>query len=243
MLNAVNVTYNHISSYSFSEVPNWQLCSIVKKRAVGKNSQISEIPIPREAPSVILGTMVDKDRKKWDSRYLENLGNSDPSLILQDYLGLATCGNALDIACGNGRNSLFLVKKGFIVDAVDISTVATSHLAGSDPKINVICQDIDDWTIPQNRYELIVNIRFLDRRLFPMIIDGLRPGGVLIFESFIDEKKDTYCLRKNELLHAFQSFHIVYYEEKKSDDSDRFDQTVSLVAIKTDLMSCPSGKR
>ena len=178
--------------------------------------------------------MVDKDRKKWDSRYSENLGGTAPSLILKNYLGLASCGNALDIACGNGRNSLFLSKKGFIVDAVDISTVATNHLAGIDPKLNVICQDMDDWTIPQNRYQLIVNIRFLDRRLFPMIKEGLRPGGVLIFESFIDEKKDEYCLRKNELLRAFQSFHIVYYEEKKSEHSDKFAQTASLVAIKTD---------
>lgn len=177
--------------------------------------------------------MVEKDRKKWDSRYLENLGGSDPSLLLKNYLGLASCGNALDIACGNGRNSLFLAKKGFIVDAVDISTVATNHLAGIDPKINTICQDIDDWTIPRNQYQLIVNIRFLDRRLFPMIKDGLRPGGVLIFESFIDKKKDTYCLKQNELLRAFQSFHIVYYEEKKSGHSDKFDQTASLVAIKT----------
>jgi SAM-dependent methyltransferase len=178
--------------------------------------------------------MADKDREKWDSRYVANLGGSEPSIILTDYSGLASCGNALDIACGNGRNSLFLAKKGFIVDAVDISTVATNYLAGCDPKINVIRQDLDDWTIPRNRYQLIVNIHFLDRRLFPMIKEGLRPGGVLIFESFIDKKKDEYCLKQNELLHAFQSFHIVYYEEKKSDYSEKFDKTVSLVAIKTD---------
>jgi tellurite methyltransferase len=179
--------------------------------------------------------MTDKDREKWDSRFLKDMGGSDPSLILKAFLDLAPCGNALDIACGNGRNSLFLAEKGFIVDAVDISTVATNHLAGRDSNINVICQDIDAWKIPQNRYELVVNVRFLDRRLFPMIQDGLRPGGVLIFESFIGGIKDEYCLKQNELLQAFQSFHIVYYEEKKSDHSDRFDQTASLVAIKTDL--------
>lgn len=169
---------------------------------------------------------------KWDSKYIENLGSSDPSLILKDYVELASCGNALDIACGNGRNSIFLAKHGFIVDAVDISTIATKHLSGSNPNINVICQDIDDWIPPQNRYDIIVNIRFLDRRLFPMIKDGLKPGGVLIFESFIDEKREDYCLKKNELLEIFHSFHIEYYQEKKSDHSDKFDQTASLVAIK-----------
>jgi len=177
--------------------------------------------------------MTDKDREKWDAKYLKDRGISEASPILKAFLDLAPCGNALDIACGKGRNSLFLAEKGFIVDAVDVSTVATDNLAGRDPNINVICRDMDDWTIPPDRYELIINIRFLDRRLFPMIIDGLKTGGVLIFESFTGGKRDKYCLKENELLHAFQSLHIVYYEEK-SDHSDRFEQTVSLVAIKRD---------
>jgi SAM-dependent methyltransferase len=140
----------------------------------------------------------------------------------------------LDIASGNGRNSIFLAENGFIVDAVDISTVATKHLAGKNPNLNVICTDLDTWPIPHNRYQLIVNIRFLDRRLFPMIKDGLRPGGVLIFESFMDGEKDRYCLQPNELLRAFQSWRIIYYEEKKTAGSEKFDQIASLVAIKTD---------
>jgi len=79
-------------------------------------------------------------------------------------------------------------------DAVDISTVATNHLAGIHPNINVFCTDLDAWEIPQNRYALIVNIRFLDRRLLSMIQDGLRPGGVLIFESFLDGEAEKLAL-------------------------------------------------
>jgi tellurite methyltransferase len=67
--------------------------------------------------------MADKDRDKWDSRYLKNPGGIEPSLVLKSFFGLASCGNALAIACGNGRNSLFLAEKGFIVDAVDISMI------------------------------------------------------------------------------------------------------------------------
>ena len=133
--------------------------------------------------------MTDKDQKKWDSRYLKDLGGTEPSPILMKYWDLASSGNALDIACGNGRNSIFLDEKGFVVDAVDISTVATNHLAGRYPNINVICADLDTWDIAQNRYALIVNVRYLDRRLFPLIQDGLRTGGVLIFESFLDGEK------------------------------------------------------
>ena len=66
-----------------------------------------------------------------------------------------------------------------------------------------------------------------------MIQNGLKPSGVLIFESFLDGEKDKYCLKQNELLRAFQSLRIVYYEEKKADHLEKFDQTASLVAIKT----------
>ncbi len=130
--------------------------------------------------------MAEADRIKWDSRYLENPGALAPSPLLTRFAPLATVGKALDLACGNGRNSIYLAERGFFVDAVDISTVATNRLAGKHPNINVICTDLDTWSVPQNRYELIVNIRFLDRRLFPMIRNGLKPGGVLIFESFLD---------------------------------------------------------
>ena len=174
--------------------------------------------------------MAKKDREKWDSRYQKNLGGTEPSPILMKYWGLASVGNALDIACGNCRNSIFLADKGFFVDAVDISTVATKQLAGKDPNINVICTDLDTWDISPKRYDLIVNIRFLDRRLFPMICDGLKSGGILIFESFLDGIKDEYCLKQNELLHAFQSFRVVYYEEKKTDPDGKYDQIASFVA-------------
>ncbi len=175
--------------------------------------------------------MTEKDREKWNAKYLKNNGDSDTSKILEKYISIVSHGNALDLACGNGRNSRFLAQKGFQVDAVDISNVAINHLAGKDPRINVICQDIDTWQIPEDRYQIIISIRFMDRRLFPMIQKGLKPGGILIFESFIDEKK-AYCLEPNELLNAFEFFHVVYYEEKKVEHSDKFDQSVYFVAVK-----------
>jgi 2-polyprenyl-3-methyl-5-hydroxy-6-metoxy-1,4-benzoquinol methylase len=175
--------------------------------------------------------LTEQDKKKWNSKYLKNIGNLDPSKIIEKYFNLASCGNALDIACGNGRNSMFLAQKGFQVDAIDISNIASNHIAGKDPRINIICQDLDTWEIPQNRYQVIINIRFMDRRLFPMILAGLKPGGVLIFESFIDGQKE-YCLEPNELLQAFEALHIVYYEEREAAHTDKFDQSVHLVAIK-----------
>ncbi|GAB6904592.1 TehB: predicted tellurite resistance protein [Desulfosarcina cetonica] len=180
--------------------------------------------------------MSEQDRKRWDERYLNDPGGAEPTPILERYWPLAPMGRAVDIACGNGRNSFFLAEKGFMVDAVDISTVATERLVGRHPNIRVHCQDLDSWTIPAEHYSLVLNVRFLDRRLFPMILNGLKPGGVLIFEAFIGREKADYCLEPNELRRAFSDLRIVYYEEKRlaRRHADRFEQTASLVAIKGD---------
>jgi SAM-dependent methyltransferase len=177
--------------------------------------------------------MTDTDRIKWDAKYRDKPISAEPSGIIAKYWHLASSGRALDIACGNGRNSIFLAQNGFTVDAVDISTVATDHLAGQYSNIRVHCEDLDSWKIPQNHYEFIVNIRFLDRNLFPQIQAGLKVGGVLIFESFLNGETDKYCLKTNELLHAFSNFRIIYYEEKETDHGERYDHMASLVAQKT----------
>jgi len=173
--------------------------------------------------------LTEQDRQKWNSRYLKNIGNSDPSEILKKFVSRAPKGIALDIACGNGRNSKFLAQQGFQVDAVDISDIALGHLKNKG--IDVIYQDIDTWQIPQNRYQMIISIHFMDRRLFPGMQTGLKPGGLLIFESFVDDNKG-YCLKHNELLNAFEFFNVLHYEEKEMKKSGKFDKSVSFVAIK-----------
>jgi len=176
--------------------------------------------------------MAVEDREKWDARYAGDSGSRAPSEVLTRYVHHAPVGIALDIACGNGRNSIYLADMGFTVDAVDISTVATGRLSGRRPNIEVICADLDAWTIPQNRYAVIVDVRFLDRRLFPMIKDGLKPGGVLFFESYLHDGTENYCLQHNELPQVFRSLRVVHYEEKRLDPPGRFDQVASFVAIK-----------
>ena len=176
--------------------------------------------------------MADKDRIKWDAKYREKPIRREPSRIVTKYWSMASLGKALDIASGGGRNSIFLAQKGFCVDAVDVSTVASDHLANQHANIQVLCEDLDTWKIPRDQYNLIVNIRFLDRNLFPQIQAGLKVGGLLIFESFLNGATDKYCLLTNELLHAFRNLRVIYYEEKQTDDGEKYDQMASLVAQK-----------
>ena len=182
-----------------------------------------------------------QDRIKWNDKYKKKKYPGEPAQIVRDYFSLAKTGKALDIGAGNGRNSIFLAEQGFLVDAVDISDIGLSKFAGRHPNIHAICVDLDTFEIPKNRYDLIVNIKYLNRRLNPYIYEGLKTEGVLIFETFLEAGEDAanqpicrdYLLRKNELLHAFLSLWILYYRERKKTEQNETSQVASLVGIKT----------
>lgn len=182
-----------------------------------------------------------EDRLKWNQRYHSETYPHGPSAIVEKYAPLARGKRALDIAAGNGRNALFLANQGFVVDAIDIADAGLALFSGKHPNVNPICADFDHFNITANRYDLIVNIKFLNRRLFPYIIAGLAPGGLLIFQTFLQGSHTDqnppdhadYYLRPNELLHAFLTLNILLYREISDEINDDTTWLASLVAIKT----------
>jgi tellurite methyltransferase len=182
-----------------------------------------------------------QDRLKWNEKYQMAGHPNEPAVILKKHVALADGPRALDIAAGNGRNALFLADQGFKVDAVDISDAGLRLFAGKHPNIHPVCADFDHFDIAANRYDLIINIKFLNRRLFPYICEGLAPGGVLIFQTFLETpaKGDNrpgcrdYLLRGNELLRAFLSLRVLFYSEADETDNGEIASLASLVARKT----------
>ncbi len=109
--------------------------------------------------------------------------------LVRNHIDLPQKGRALDIACGTGAVSLFLADHGFTVDAVDISDVALAGFAKQHPRVRAVCADLDAFDLATDRYRLVTNIRYLNRRLFPQIIAALQSGGVLIIETFLKSKQ------------------------------------------------------
>ena len=181
-----------------------------------------------------------KDWIKWNEKYRRNDHPTEPSGIVKDFFRLAPGSTALDIAAGSGRNSLFLAEQGFSVDAVDVSDAGLALFAGRHSEIRPICADLDTYDILPGRYDLILNILYLNRRLFPQIREGLKPGGLLIFETLIEvpgraegrEHCRDYFLRENELLHSFLSMRIIYYHEERSSGPEESRPLASLVAVR-----------
>jgi len=160
------------------------------------------------------------DKERWNRRYKEKPFRDYVEPIIEKYIKEAQVGYALDIACGQGRNTHFLAAHGFEVDAVDLSDYALSQIEKNE-KIHIIEADLDEYNLPKNRYDLVVNINYLNRRFFHQIQEALKPGGVVIFETFIiahgdfdNPQNPEYLLRSNELLHAFIGMEIIYYEER-----------------------------
>lgn len=177
-----------------------------------------------------------EDRERWNIKHQTMPMPTNPSKIIEKYISYANTGKALDIACGTGRNTTFLVQHGFYVDAVDVSDYALSQIPPSS-SIHTIHSDLATFEFESHKYDLICNINFLDRRLFPKIQESLAPKGVLIFETFIiahgeaysQPRNIDYVLRKNELLHAFIGLDIIYYEEH--DDVNLRGEKVRLASI------------
>lgn len=162
----------------------------------------------------------------WDAKYAsgEYASAKGPSSLLVEWLCFLPRGKALDIACGEGRNAIFLAKKGYDVDAVDISNVAIkrgrSIAAKENVKVNFIQADMESYKMPAEAYDLIINFNYLQRTLAPAIKKGLKRGGVLMFETFTLEqqaigqpKNPEFLLKPNELLKLFKGLHIFFYRE------------------------------
>jgi len=110
--------------------------------------------------------------------------------VVESYAKLAKGKEALDIACGMGRNSKFLASQGFHVDALDISPIALKSLEDYE-NINTFEVDFDTYQLKENAYDLIVCTYFLNRSLFSQIEKALKEDGIFIFETFMHSSENS----------------------------------------------------
>ena len=182
-----------------------------------------------------------EDKLKWDKKYqsqAELFQIRKPSKLLEKYANNAPIKYAIDLACGIGRNGLFLAENGFIVDAVDISEVALSKI--KYPNINTILYDLDSFNT-EKKYGLIVKTNFLDRNLINRAKNWLCNDGIFIIETYLDhkynEKKHSnkdFLLQPNELKEFFKDgYEILEYSEYDDENYEMYRmKKAGIVAMK-----------
>lgn len=176
----------------------------------------------------LTGDDPEDDKGRWDQLFSTHdyVFGKEPAQFLKEKVAHIPVGRALDIAMGEGRNAVFLAKKGFAVEGVDISDVAVQKaklLARENGiEIRTTVADLNAYQIRPDTYALIANIQYLQRSLIPQIKAGLRRGGYVVYENpTIEElKRDPtrnlrrdYLLGIGELKKLFTDFEIIEYSE------------------------------
>lgn len=178
---------------------------------------------------------MEADRIKWNERFASQdsyLGNNPSPFLAREIERIKTLVSgfsALDIACGEGRNSLFLARHGFNVVGLDISDVGLAKgrckAQTMGAQIDYRLVDLDDY-IWKEKFDVILNFNFLLRDLIPHEVASLNPGGVLLFDTIMasgqpkQSSNPDFLLRPGELSKLFASYDgdILYSEERPSGD-------------------------
>jgi SAM-dependent methyltransferase len=159
--------------------------------------------------------------RDWEQHYAqaENL-DSAPSPLLVQVADLVPPGRALDLACGAGRNALYLAGLGWEVVAVDSSPAAIrivrERSAAAGLRLDARLADLETGAFPIEpaAYDLICDFFYLQRDLFPKIREGVHPGGLVAAEIHLrDEQPHRFVLEPGELRREFEGWKILYYSE------------------------------
>ena len=177
--------------------------------------------------------MAEADRAKWNERYQDGYAaHGHPSTVLQQWVSRIPRGRALDLACGSGRNALFLASHGFEVDAVDISNAALDRARErareAGLQINWIEHDLDQPLTLAAGYALILAVRFMNLPLIRDLTALLVPGGYLVCEQHLVTVADVagptdpaFRVKPGELKQLAQGLRVHYFEEALTHDPDR----------------------
>lgn len=175
----------------------------------------------------------------WEKEYLssERFAFGSPSLEVKAFSKLIPKNSRiLDLGCGDGRNALYLAKKGFVVDCVDISENGIDKINKLSEEINVeintfIC-DVKNFEYKE-KYEMIIAhglLQFIDRQYQQSIIENIKQhtkeNGFNIISVFTDEEPAPEDLKeimvgvfkKGEIKEYYKNWKIRLFESKKFHD-------------------------
>lgn len=164
--------------------------------------------------------------KCWDERYRTKAVPTERSQLLVEFSDLLPTGGwALDLACGSGRNSVFLAQRRLVVVGIDRSWEALRQgreLAAQN-RVTVfwVRADLENFKLPVAAFDVIISFYYRDLSLYKPLRDSLRPGGLIFYETFTQEqlrfgvgpRYPAHLLEPGELLSTFGDWDLIFYRE------------------------------
>ncbi len=156
--------------------------------------------------------MAEEDRNRWNIRYREGVVHfaKVDSGIISVLSQLHTPGVAVDVACGSGRHAVWLARRGWQVDALDVSDAALEQLHNviereNIPGIEPLQVDLDQWHPEENYYDLALMAYFWDEQVCARAQRALKPGGHMVLRTFmllnnLTESKSHYVDLHSQLV-------------------------------------------
>lgn len=161
-----------------------------------------------------------------------------PSDWLQRWQHLVPEGaRVLDVACGTGRHMAWLAQRACHCTGIDRSAEA---LAEASRYGSTVQADIEGgpWPLMQDdlpqAFDMVLVTNYLWRPLFPVLLQSLAPGGLLLYETFAQgnetvgkPSRPDFLLQPGELLQFCQNLRIVAFEEGYLTNPERFVQRIA----------------
>lgn len=181
---------------------------------------------------------------EWNKRYrLREHATSDfespPTPLLVETAEKLAPGSALDLACGAGRNAIWLAEHGWQVTAVDGASEAVETLRARAGECNLpvtaLVADLEksEFTIEPARWDLIAICYYLQQNLFEPAKRGAKPGGTLMAIVHITEpgqEQSRHSLRPGELEKYFDGWEILHRYEGLPNDAPHRRPVAEIVA-------------
>lgn len=180
---------------------------------------------------------------EWNERYRAGQQVFDaPSPLVAQFTRELAPGTALDLACGPGRNALYLADNRWRVFALDGSQVAVDLLLARarERELTIDARVVDleagELGLELETYDLILSCYYLQRSLIPGIKSALRPGGSLIMIVHLadaDQPQGTPTRAyPGELRAFFDGWPILHYREGEPGESGHRHTVAEIVAQK-----------
>lgn len=156
----------------------------------------------------------------------------------------------LDLACGAGRNGLFLAEHHIPVIFADNNEAVLQEVSNALSKLGAAGSKSSTWLVDfelannsaleDKQFDAILVFNYLHRALMPEIRSAVAPGGLLFYETFTESQRKfgrptnpDFLLKENELQSRFEDWDVLhYFEGEMSTGAGARKAAASLIARK-----------